>query len=77
MHSCDSEWLDQHPNLMLDPDVYQVPGRQYPKAGKNLFGMFADSMLPIRWGRLLMRRREAMEGGRGASRRSSLKAIIS
>lgn len=56
----DNEWLDGHPNMMLDPDIYQTLGRQYPKAGKELFGMFADSC-PDRWGRLLMRRREAID----------------
>lgn len=56
----DNDWLDEHPNMMLDPDIYQATGRQYPKAGKELFGMFADSC-PDRWGRLLMRRREAID----------------
>lgn len=59
----DNEWLNGHSNMMLDPDIHQVPGRQYPKVGKELFGMFADSC-PDRWGRLLMRRREAIDARR-------------
>ena len=34
-------------------------GRQYVNDDKNIFGVFADSC-PDRWGRLLMKRREAI-----------------
>ena len=56
----DDKWLQEHSDMMIDPDLYQGPGRQYPKVGKEFFGIFADSC-PDRWGRLLMRRREAID----------------
>ena len=44
--------------LFLDPQIYaDTYGRQY--AGTHFFGMFSDSC-PDRWGRLLMKRREAI-----------------
>lgn len=45
--------------LMLDPDLKLYRGRQYVPVDKKMFGIFADSC-PDRWGRLLMRRREAI-----------------
>lgn len=54
------EWLgDLSNNATLDPDVGLYKGRQYAPADKTMFGMFADSC-PDRWGRLLMKRREAI-----------------
>ena len=56
----DDEWLnDLSNNVSLDPDLRMFKGRQYAPAGKNLFGVFEDSC-PDRWGRLLMKRREAI-----------------
>jgi len=52
------EWLkgtDRHP---LDPALGLYAGPQYPAAGRETFGVFLDSC-PDRWGRVLMRRREA------------------
>ena len=43
----------------LDPDLAQFSGKQYLPADKSNFGMFLDSS-PDRWGRMLMRRREAI-----------------
>lgn len=43
----------------LDPDLAQFAGKQYLSADKSNFGMFLDSS-PDRWGRMLMRRREAV-----------------
>src|SRR5690606_9965432 len=44
---------------LLDPDLQLFAGVQYlSKQDKNNFGMFLDSS-PDRWGRILMRRREA------------------
>lgn len=57
---CNESWLENHADMILDPDIYQGMGRQYPQVGKELFGIFADSC-PDRWGRLLMRRREAID----------------
>ncbi len=54
------EWLyDLNNNMSLDPDLKLFAGRQYAPADKTIFGMFADSC-PDRWGRLLMKRREAI-----------------
>lgn len=54
------EWLaDLTNNANLDPDVGLFKGRQYAPADKTMFGMFADCC-PDRWGRLLMKRREAI-----------------
>ena len=54
------EWLkDLSNNVTLDPDLRLYKGRQYTPLGKEIFGIFADSC-PDRWGRLLMKRREAI-----------------
>lgn len=54
------DWLnDLNNNMSLDPDLKLFAGRQYAPADKAIFGMFADSC-PDRWGRLLMKRREAI-----------------
>ncbi|MBD5467947.1 MAG: type II toxin-antitoxin system HipA family toxin [Lachnospiraceae bacterium] len=56
----DDEWLnDLTNNVSLDPDLRMFKGRQYTPAGKLMFGAFEDSC-PDRWGRLLMKRREAL-----------------
>jgi serine/threonine-protein kinase HipA len=51
------EWLANHP-MQLDPDLNLYSGRQFLSDQKPNFGLFMDSS-PDRWGRLLMRRREA------------------
>lgn len=56
----DEEWLENvDENLVFDPDLSLYKGRQYVPLDKPLFGVFADSC-PDRWGRLLMKRREAI-----------------
>lgn len=56
----DSTWLtSEHANYFLDPDLALYRGRQYVPMDKNIFGVFADSS-PDRWGRVLMRRKEAV-----------------
>ena len=57
----DEAWLSSANSnmLMLDPDLALYSGRQYASMDKKIFGMFADSC-PDRWGRLLMKRREAI-----------------
>lgn len=56
----DEEWLkDLTNNVSLDPDLGMFRGRQYTPADKLMFGVFEDSC-PDRWGRLLMKRREAI-----------------
>ena len=54
------EWL-KHPEFkFIDPDLGQFKGHQYLNDSKDNFGLFLDSS-PDRWGRLLIRRREAMK----------------
>ena len=56
----DPQWLTECEGACsLDPDLALYSGRQYTPLGKNLFGLFADSC-PDRWGRLLMKRKEAI-----------------
>ncbi|MBQ3545569.1 MAG: HipA N-terminal domain-containing protein [Lachnospiraceae bacterium] len=56
----DDEWLnDLTNNVTLDPDLRMFKGRQYSMTDKLMFGVFEDSC-PDRWGRLLMKRREAI-----------------
>ncbi len=52
-------WLDQNISTILDPDLQFFKGSQYLNDEKYNFGMFLDSS-PDRWGRMLMRRREAI-----------------
>lgn len=52
-------WLSSGCAQHLDPDLQLYPGQQYSKEGKKNFGIFLDSS-PDRWGRLLMKRREAL-----------------
>jgi serine/threonine-protein kinase HipA len=53
----DKEWLNTN-YVQIDPDLYFFNGRQFLNDNKPNFGIFMDSS-PDRWGRLLMRRREA------------------
>ena len=54
-----AEWLNDKFGTILDPDLHFFPGTQYLTDSKSNFGMFLDSS-PDRWGRMLMRRREAV-----------------
>ncbi len=54
----DSEWMNSGFNMYLDPNLGLFKGQQYLPDDKPNFGMFLDSS-PDRWGRSLMRRREA------------------
>ena len=56
--SYDDKWLERKDSFYLDPNLQLYSGPQYPSAGKENFGIFLDSS-PDRWGKLLMRRREA------------------
>lgn len=53
------EWLQSSKGQMLDPDLQLYSGPDYPKGDKPNFGIFLDSS-PDRWGRVLMKRREAI-----------------
>lgn len=56
----DEEWLaNADDNFVFDPDLSLFRGRQYTPLDKSMFGIFSDSC-PDRWGRLLMKRREAI-----------------
>ena len=55
----EKEWLNFNDSLVLDPDLYWYSGQQYLPNDKVNFGLFLDSS-PDRWGRVLMRRREAV-----------------
>ena len=52
------DWLRSPHRARLDPALQLYGGPQYPAAGRPNFGLFLDSC-PDRWGRVLMRRREA------------------
>ena len=54
-----STWLKSNDTRILDPDLQLFAGPQYAAGDKNNFGLFLDSS-PDRWGRQLMRRREAI-----------------
>lgn len=54
------EWLKCHPGFLLDPDIYQTEGIQFPPESKPCFGFLSDTS-PDRWGRKLMDRREAID----------------
>ncbi len=51
-------WLEDGRRSLLDPNLALFRGPQYPPTKKTNFGVFLDSC-PDRWGRVLMRRREA------------------
>lgn len=53
------DWLTYKQFRALDPNLAQFSGKQYLPTDKSNFGMFLDSS-PDRWGRMLMRRREAI-----------------
>lgn len=55
----DDDWLARHDERVLDPELRLFRGAQYAGLEKPNFGLFLDSS-PDRWGRVLMRRREAI-----------------
>lgn len=55
--SYDRDWLISPSVQQIDPNLYLYSGEQYSSNGQN-FHIFLDSC-PDRWGRLLMKRREA------------------
>lgn len=54
----DKAWLSTASRQQLDPSMALYAGPQYPAKNRENFGVFLDSS-PDRWGRVLMRRREA------------------
>ena len=68
-----NDWLRRHADVFLCEDLNIYPGPQYAGGERGLFGCFAD-VLPDRWGRTLLWRREQTEAlaeGRPARRLSS------
>ena len=55
----EKEWLQNQKAYLLDPDIGWFQGAQYLSDAKSNFGLFLDSS-PDRWGRVLLRRREAL-----------------
>ncbi|MCA1756911.1 MAG: hypothetical protein LC649_05585 [Bacteroidales bacterium] len=67
--SYSDSWLKSNYSQILDPELHLYTGSQYSSDEKMNFGIFLDSS-PDRWGRLLMRKREAAmarEEGRSGS----------
>jgi serine/threonine-protein kinase HipA len=56
--SYSDNWLKSSYSQILDPELQLFSGSQYAKDEKQNFGVFLDSS-PDRWGRILMKRREA------------------
>lgn len=54
----DENWLRDGPSQLLDPGLQLYPGFQYLNEDQQNFGIFLDSS-PDRWGRILLRRKEA------------------
>jgi serine/threonine-protein kinase HipA len=54
----DRDWLQNGPAQLLDPSLQLYTGLYYLNEEQDNFGIFLDSS-PDRWGRILMRRREA------------------
>ncbi|MCC6549344.1 MAG: HipA domain-containing protein [Ignavibacteriaceae bacterium] len=54
-----AEWLQKNSALHLDPLLQNFTGTQHPPQEHSNFGIFLDSS-PDRWGRVLMKRREAV-----------------
>jgi len=52
------EWLLRPDAFAIDPELGLYAGPQYPPSGRTFFGIFLDAA-PDRWGRVLMKRREA------------------
>ena len=75
----DDRWIERivegnFPAVELDPDLPLQRGRQYLPSEKPIFGMFSDSC-PDRWGRLLMKRREAIRARKEARKPRALNEI--
>jgi serine/threonine-protein kinase HipA len=57
--SYSESWLNSSYSQILDPELQFYSGSQYASDEKSNFGVFLDSS-PDRWGRVLMKRREAV-----------------
>jgi serine/threonine-protein kinase HipA len=71
-------WISSESGQYLDPELKLFEGPQYLSEEKNNFGIFLDSS-PDRWGRMLMRRREAVlarKEGRKANNLSEMDYLL-
>ena len=71
-------WISSDSGQYIDPDLKLYEGPQYLSEEKNNFGIFLDSS-PDRWGRLLMRKREAVlarKEGRKANNLSEMDYLL-
>lgn len=71
--SYDNEWLQSSCAQKIDPDLNLYSGEQHSEDSKN-FRIFLDSC-PDRWGRLLMKRREAIVSRREKRRPNVLNEV--
>ena len=55
----DRTWLAHHRDIVLSGDLMTFSGKQHSSPASGLFGCFSD-ILPDRWGRTLMAKREAI-----------------
>jgi serine/threonine-protein kinase HipA len=62
------DWLTTQSQYHLDPDLQWFGGPQYSQVDKPNFGIFLDSM-PDSWGRMLMKKREALQPSKNGKRR--------
>lgn len=60
----DNGWLQTQGRSILDPALHFYSGPQYLNDEKPNFGVFTDSS-PDRWGRMLIKRREALRAREG------------
>ena len=69
----DFDWLQLPQALQIDPDLHLFSGEQHSLNDKN-FRAFLDSC-PDRWGRMLMKRREAVQARQDGRRARVLQEI--
>jgi serine/threonine-protein kinase HipA len=58
--SYENDWLQSPYRLEIDPELSLYKGDLFPRSGNDNFRAFLDSA-PDRWGKLLMKRREAID----------------
>lgn len=76
--SYDQDWLASHGDVFLSDDIQNFSGLQYTRPEQDIFACFSD-VLPDRWGRTLLNRREqlaASEEKRPVRRLSSFDYLL-
>lgn len=69
--SYEQSWLDMGYTKVLDPELKLLEGPQFLSDDKLNFGLFMDSS-PDRWGRVLMKRKEAIKAKEEERHQTSL-----